>query len=142
MTSISEKTIQQTFLFSYVHLKCVIVISNNTIERKIFIFQKFMKNYTVIKKYTVPAKFTAKPSFKVSILHAKFCSILYNGIQDKTITRIWGKTGQQHPLLSYIYQNCIIVIFFHRIYIVHKIFCAILFSRNQDYLNPKILQKV
>ena len=33
-----------------------------------------------------------------------------NRIQDRTIVKIWGKTEQQSPLLSYMYPKCIIVV--------------------------------
>ena len=64
------------------------------------------------KLYRTPKKNIFKRFFfKASMLHAKFCTIPCSRIQDKTTTRMLGKTEQQRPLLSYMQSNFIIFIY-------------------------------
>ena len=79
-------------------------------EHEKCIFPNFWENcgYSVSQQARL-TKIISISSFKVSILHAKFCKIPCNRIRDRTVTRTLGKTEQQRPLLSCMNPNCIIV---------------------------------
>ena len=112
-----EKT-EQRFLLSCIHLKYTIVISNNVhlgynfcqISLSRTQNLHFPKNSRKIVTAGPPhqailAKLISISSFKVSILHSIFFTIPWNRIRDTAITRTLGETGQQRPLLNYVYIN-------------------------------------
>ena len=120
---------------SYMQITCIIIICNNVHLAQTFLcdfiqyktrsafFQKFWKNYNnSAPQQAMLAKNISISSYEISILHAKFCTIPSSGIRDRITIRILGKTGQQRPLLSYVYPNYIIIIS-NDIYFVHKFSC-------------------
>ena len=106
---------------SYVHLKSIIVISNNVLHINFWAISfnrtqhlHFPKNSRKFMTIAPPSKLCSQKlhqsSYKTSILQAKLCTIPCIRIRGRTTTRVLGKTEQRLSPLSYIYQNSITII--------------------------------
>ena len=79
-------------------------------------------------------------SFKVSILHAKFCIIPCNRTQDTAVARNVRKKKQQCSLLGFLHPNCIIVIS-NNIYFVYKLLCNFIYQKLRSAY-PKMSERM
>ena len=65
----------------------------HAIEPKIELSQEMWEKRISSAPYqAISSKLKSMLSLKVNILYAKFCTIPYNRIRERTITRIMGKT--------------------------------------------------
>ena len=124
---------------SYMHLNCIIVISNYVCNY-VHLEYKFLCDFT---QYNTRSAFCQKPLVNyarknyiniILQLHVKFSTIPSNRIRDITTTRILGKRNNSAPCLATYTQMASFL--FLMTYILYINFCAISSTRNRDQHVP------